>query len=89
MEAPKRRYTMTIEIGADDYDTLLSALEDWILKMRLYNPDLSENHSGVMGGSTSGYSYDILVDQDMTHDKYVDLIREYLGNRKTDNEGER
>jgi hypothetical protein len=82
MEEPKRKYQMTFKIGADSWDEILSSMDNFTLEMKMYHPNLDRNHNGVSGSPVAGYSYDVIVDPDMTHDKYFEQIDAYLAERE-------
>lgn len=81
---PKRKFTLTIELGADDYPAMLSALENWILGMRLNYPTLDVDHNGVSGGYDAGYSYAIVIHHGMTHERYFKELDAYLEAKRQD-----
>jgi len=80
-QQPQRRYQLTFTIGADDYQSMLSAMQNWLWFMEREHPDLAQNHNGVSGGYDSGYSYDLKVDPEMTHDRYFELVNIWLDDR--------
>lgn len=82
--SPRRRYELTFKIGADTYKDMLSAMQNWLWMMERDHPDLAQNHHGVSGGYSDGYSYDITVDPEMTHDRYFELVNEWLDKKKSD-----
>lgn len=79
MEIPNRRHTVKIEIGADEWEDVLSALDE-------IASDLSQYGDGVVdinsGGPSCGYTVTGEVDPDMTHARYFELVHAYLAERK-------
>lgn len=82
MESPKRRFTMTLEVGADTYEDLLTAVENMVLGLRLNHADLDHNHGMISGSPVAGYVCDIRVDPAMTHERYFELVEVYRAARR-------
>ena len=76
---PHRKVTMRFNIGADSYEEMLRSVEQWVYFMQREHPTLDQNHNGASGGPDAGYSYDIEIDPDMTHDRYFEELDVYLG----------
>lgn len=77
MTAPRRRYTVDIQIGADDLDEVLSVLR------HLEGAVRSGSQHIVSGGPTSGFTLQVVHDPAMTHDEYFRQVAEYLRLTKT------
>jgi hypothetical protein len=78
---PKRRYHMTLELGADDMEELIRAIDDFSLQLSLYRKELAEDYVSVSGGPHSGYSVRIDFDSEMTHERYHEAIRQWIAER--------
>lgn len=76
--APHRAVELTLRIGANDDRALADALHT--LETQLARSELSG--SGVSGGPSFGWIYDIQRDPDMTPERYRADLREYLEKRK-------
>lgn len=74
MEKPARRFRLDLFIEADTMEQLSSALFN--LSTRADREELSA--SGVSGGYSSGYVYTLTDNPEMTHDRYVACLNEYL-----------
>lgn len=81
-EQPRRAYEMTFKIGADTYKDMLHAMQNFIDMMEREYPDLEVNHHGVSGGYSDGYSYDITIRPEMTHDRYFEAVNVWLDKRE-------
>lgn len=76
-EAPRRAYVLTLEIGADSRDELCAALRQ--LEFQVHADQLT---SGVSGGPGSGYTYNLIVDESITHDSYFAAVDAWLDEQK-------
>ena len=81
-EKPHRRYQLTLDIGADTYDELLRAIHTFADHMDMNYPALDYSTNGASGGVSTGYSYDVKVDNDMTHERWYEELQAYLAARK-------
>lgn len=86
MEVPKRRYEMVFTIGADGYQEMLSAMQNFIRFMEREYTGLAQNHHGVSGGPDSGYSYDITFNPEMNHERYFEELNAYLDEKRKEDE---
>ena len=75
---PHRAVELTLRIGANDDRALADALRTF--ETQLARSELSG--SGVSGGPSFGWIYDIQRDPDMTPERYREELREYLEKRK-------
>ena len=75
---PHRAVELTPRIGANDDRALEDALRTF--ETQLARSELSG--SGVSGGPSFGWIYDIQRDPDMTPERYRADLREYLEKRK-------
>jgi hypothetical protein len=67
-KALRRAHSITIEAGADDQDELIATLKQIIF-------DILRGSMGATSGSSSaGYHFTYMVDPEMTHERYFELI---------------
>lgn len=85
-DKPHRRYQLTLDIGADSYDELLYAIHAFADHMDMNYPALDHNTNGASGGVSTGYSYEVKVDTDMTHERWYEELQAYLKARKASQE---
>lgn len=71
---PRRCYTLSIEIGADDWAGVMSDLKHIVDHIK----ECGERCSSVMGGPSSGYIVNIHHDPGMTHDRYFEILDAYI-----------
>lgn len=83
-QKPHRKYQLTLIVGADDYDELLLEVDRWADMMYREYPNLDYNFNGVRGGPDSGATYDIVVDPEMTHDRYFEQVNAWIEGRKNE-----
>jgi hypothetical protein len=70
-QKPRRRFLLTLKLGADDREEMIHALEQIALEMRrgyLHGPACS-------GGYSSGYDLKVSEDPEVTHDSYFAAIK--------------
>lgn len=77
MKKPRRAYKLTLELNADKLKDLLNSLEHIIFTIDVY-----DTRNSVSGGYSSGYILDIDIDETITHDKYMEDVRQYLATKK-------
>lgn len=85
MVAPVRRYQLALVLGADDWDELVHALEQFAFHADTYLRPMADGDvgwNGASGGVASGYSYDVRVDPTMTHERYVEELNAHIAFRK-------
>jgi hypothetical protein len=73
MNKPARAVRLTLKLDADDIGELSSALHNIA-----DSAERGELTTGVSGGPSSGYIYELLQDPTITHDSYHAALREYL-----------
>lgn len=73
MSAPVRAFRLTLRLDADTAMDLANALFN--LSVRA---DRGELTVGTSGGSSSGYSYELLHSPEQTHEKYFAELNAYL-----------
>ena len=73
MDAPTRAHRLTLELQADTPEEMSNQLNH--LAWRVMAGELT---TGVSGGPSSGYIYELLSNPDQTHDRYFAEIRDYL-----------
>ena len=81
MEAPKRRVTLKIEIGGDDWCAVSEALESIAFRIDSEGPITTL----VSGGWSNGYSVIGSEDSRQTGDKYREALGEYVEGLKLQN----
>lgn len=74
---PHRRYTLSIEIGADEWAGVVADLQH----LASHIADHGEKCSSVMGGPSCGHIVDIRIDPEMTHERYMAELDAYLEQR--------
>jgi hypothetical protein len=72
-EVPKRRYEITVRVGADDWDSAMMLLRDFCEHI----PEHGEKCSLVSGGPTAGGSVMIEHRPEVTHDRYFAQVEEW------------
>lgn len=77
MDVPVRRYSMTLNLGADSMEDLIRALDQLAFDFARHK-ELQQNYHMVSGGPDYGYSLDIAFDPEMTHERYVEAVNAYL-----------
>lgn len=65
-EKPRRRWLLTLRLGADDLPEMIHALEQIALEMRMGH--LAGN--SCSGGYGAGYTMKVTEDPTVTHDSY-------------------
>lgn len=76
VELPDRRFVVKIEIGGDTADDIESAL-------RQLHFDWSRGSRGcVSGGCSSSWTVSVRENPEMTHEKYVAALNDYLAQEK-------
>lgn len=75
--APRRRYVLKLEMGADTLDDLIADVAH--VSLRLAMDDMTV---GGLGGPSSGYSYNFSVDESVTRESYFEAIEAWLNARK-------
>jgi len=81
MTAPKRRFVLTIEIGADTWKDALRDLRDVVsaLEGHVDDPRL---FGSCMGSPSVGHIVEVHEDPTMTHERYVEDLEKYLSEGK-------
>jgi len=78
MEQPERRWQITIQIGADSIEDIAHQLKEIGFQLAAYHKDADSGWSSVSGGWSSGHSYEVKFNPEMTGDLYRKLIQEYV-----------
>lgn len=73
--AHRRRHTLTLTVQADDIDYLRIALEQLAVNLHM-GEHLGPN--GCSAGWSSSHSYTHVIDEDMTGDRYRELLSEWF-----------
>jgi hypothetical protein len=76
MEKPKRRYTVTLNLGADDMKSVRQTLESILWDLDAV--DERDYHS-ISGSPDAGYSLNIEFSPDSTHETYFGQLAVYQG----------
>lgn len=72
MEAPNRRFCVTISLDGDTAEDIEDAL-------RQIHFDWARGSRGtVTGGCSSGWIVEVTEDPEMTHDEYITALNRYL-----------
>lgn len=74
LPAPHRAYELEIKIGGDTWQDVLRHLHE----LQQHIPDHGEECNSVSGGSTSNHIVIVGRYPEMTHDRYVQELDEYL-----------
>ena len=74
MEKPKRAVQFSLELEADTIEELENTLYNILIRME--RGELSS--TGVSGGVSSGYSYELISNDRPTHKEYVQQLNTYL-----------
>jgi hypothetical protein len=76
VEPPTRRFKLTLEIGGDTMQDLLSLLDH-------FAEELPRGLTGCAhSGCSAGGSFQLIEDHNMAHEKYVTELHEYLEKKK-------
>lgn len=85
MELPKRRFALSLELGADTFEELVNALENFAYHTAVNLPTVATDNphgwNGASGGPASGYSYALRIDESIDHDKYMEAIEAWKATR--------
>jgi hypothetical protein len=74
-ETPRRSHVVTIKIGADTWDDILTALRTILTDQELNGP----YPTVASGGSSFGYVWEHDHDPGITHDSYFEAIEKERG----------
>lgn len=77
VEAPKRAYSIEIEVGADTKQDLIGQIKEIIRRLE------EGSIQGVTGGYSVGSHFKLTVDENMTHDKYFEQNERWLEKNRT------
>lgn len=88
-QGPVRRFQLRLTLGADDWGELVHSLDQLAFHFDTDKGvrEMAERltgWNGASGGPSSGYSYDIRVDPTMTHERYIQELKAYLAELKTE-----
>lgn len=79
----RRRWNLTLDLGADDYTELLRELRRFVDEIEIEHSDEpGAGWNSACGGCSSGYSALFRFDPTMTHDRYFELIEQRLRPKK-------
>lgn len=74
IDRPRRAHVLQLEIGANTTEDMIGALRCFITSLE--RGELSG--SGVSGGPSFGWSYDLSIDESWTNDRYFAAIDDWL-----------
>jgi hypothetical protein len=77
VKAPKRRFVLTIEIGADTWTDALRDLKDIVRGLEGHDDD-PRLFGSCMGSPSVGHVVEVHEDPTMTHERYVSELETYL-----------
>lgn len=83
IEKPRRAFHLSLEVDADDHNTLLHALDDIAEKVK------RRDGKSICGGCSMGWTYELNIDETITHDIFYQRLEdflEYLSNEKSNAE---
>ena len=86
----KRRYELTLTMGADDLPSLRGMLMTLLYDMdRINETDIERNnpYQAISGGYSGNHSLKIEFRPDVTHDSYIAELEAYLAARKEGDDG--
>lgn len=72
MNQPIRAHSIIITAGADTHEGIIAELQQIILDLR------RGGTNSVSGSPSSNHIVTYIVDETMTHERYMDLTHEYL-----------
>ncbi len=78
IEKPHRAFELTIRIGADSFENLMSEVDSAFAHTR----KLRENCNMVSGGINAGVSIYLETDESMTTKRYHEELERYLSYQK-------
>lgn len=78
MKKPARRFTIEIEIGADDWETAALALSELADHVARHGP----KYNAVSGGYSSGHVVMIRERPDVTHDSYFAELERFVSEQE-------
>lgn len=71
-DPPVRAFSITIKIGGDTKEGAVALLRE-------FADSIDEGQIGTAhGGPSSGGFFDVKIDPEMTHDKYIEALEAYL-----------
>ena len=85
MDKPRRKYEMTLTMGADDLPSLRGMLNTLIYDLARWEDSDFEQvnpYNAVSGGYSGNHSMTLHIQSDMDHDKYMDQLNAYLDEKK-------
>lgn len=72
MSKPRRAHSITITAGADTFEGLIAELKQIIFDLQ------RGSYNSVSGGSSTNHIVEYVTDPEMTHDRYMELIDEFI-----------
>lgn len=86
-KGPQRRYQLELNLGADSWNDLLRGIHQLEIDLSRLPPirtELGHDYLAATGGPDYGASIKIKFDPDMTHEKYFELLDQWLDAPKVD-----
>lgn len=77
LKAPQRAARLTLKLVADTRAELVAALMNIATAI-----DREQMTTGVSGGPSSGYIYEVEINKEPSHDAYFESVRAYLESLK-------
>ncbi len=79
MERPTRKYQLSISIGGDDFQYVISMLNQITVDIERHGDATYESYSGGYSGNNS---VKLAINPDMTHDDYFAALEAYLAEKE-------
>lgn len=80
LNAPHRKYELTLTLNADDWRALLGAIRHIEFELTVKSEFDAPVHI-VSGGYDSGWTLDVAIHPGVTHESYVTALHAYLDAR--------
>lgn len=78
MDKPLRAHSITITAGADTHEALVAELKQIIFDIQ------RGSRNSVSGGASTNHIINYVIDPEMTHDRYMDLLDQYIAEHVND-----
>jgi hypothetical protein len=84
MEAPRRPYEIILEIGADDLESIASALHsiEFNVFELIENGGVKDKYVSTSGSPSSGWNFSIIRTETADHDSYFKQLDTYLESKR-------
>lgn len=74
MKPPRRRFTLEIQVGGDEWNDVVMALRFLLPHIEEHGPACTS----VSGGSSGSHVVTVIEDKEMTREKYTVALAEYV-----------